>query len=267
MRYAPFGVTNLAWPGPDLDEALGLLRQLGCDAVEIAPFAVFQRWNDLADDARRLRERIERHGLTCSALQGILFNVPDAALFTSEQSRARLTEHLALVAELAGILGARACVLGAPRQRDPGDLPTGEAWAIAVDTLRRIGPAYAAQNTALAFEANARRYACRFITTTRDAIRLVAEVNTPGIGLQIDTGTIFLEDEDPNVLRDAIPLAAHAHVSEEDLRPTGGSDHTMIARALRDGGYHGSLSVEMKTEPDWRAAIRNAVAFARATYV
>jgi len=266
MRYTPFGVTNLAWPATELDDALDLLRDLGCDAVEIAPFAVFQRWTDLADDARRLRTRIERRGLICSALQGILFNVPDASLFSSTQSRARLADHLTGVAELAGILGARACVLGAPRQRDPGDLPADEAWDIAIETLRRVGPAYAANGTALAFEANARRYACRFITTTREAIRLVAQVNAPGIGLQIDTGTVFLEHEHPSVLLDAIPLASHAHVSEEDLRPTGGSDHAPIALALREGGYRGSLSVEMKAESDWRAAIRKAVAVTRAVY-
>jgi D-psicose/D-tagatose/L-ribulose 3-epimerase len=266
MRYAPFGISNIAWPPDVLEEALAMLPGIGCAAVEIAPFNVFKRWDDTAEAAKRLRDLIERHDLTCSALQGILYGVPDVALFESEASRARLEQHLDRVAALAGLLGAKACVFGAPRQRDPGNLPVAKAWDVAVATLRRVGPAFAAQGSALAFEANARHYGCRFVTTTAEAVRLVAEVGTPGIGLQIDTGTLLLEAEPPGVLAMAAPLAVHAHVSEPDLQPPGGANHAPIAAALRESGYMGSLSIEMKQVEDWRNAIPAAAAFVKAAY-
>jgi D-psicose/D-tagatose/L-ribulose 3-epimerase len=266
MRYAPFGISNIAWPSDALEEALAMLPKIGCASVEIAPFNVFKRWDDIAEAAKRLRDLIERHGLTCSALQGILYGMPDVELFVSETSRARLERHLEGVAVLAGLLGAKACVFGAPKQRDPGDLPATEAWDIAVAALRRVGPAFAAQGSALAFEANARHYGCRFVTTTAEAARLVAAVDTPGIGLQIDTGTLLLESEPPDVLTIAAPLAVHAHVSEPDLRAPGGADHAPIAAALRASGYAGSLSIEMKQVEDWRSAIPAAVRFVRAAY-
>ncbi len=262
----PLGVTNLAWPPEALDIALPLLARLGCTAVEIAPWAVFGRWHDLADDARRLRDRIAAHGLTCTALQGILFGTENLALFGPPEARARLDRHLETVAALAGHLGAHACVLGAPRQRDPGDLAPAAAWDIATATLRRLGPAFAANASALAVEANARHYACRFITTTAEAIRLVQHVGTPGIGLQIDTGTIFLEHEPPEILLQVAPLAVHAHISEPDLHPPGTLDHTAIATALQASGYTGSLSIEMRRTENWQQAITAAVAFAKATY-
>jgi sugar phosphate isomerase/epimerase len=170
------------------------------------------------------------------------------------------------VAKLAGTLGAKACVFGAPKQRDPGDLAPEQAWDIARATLRRTGPAFAAAGSALAFEANARRYGCRFVTTTSEAARLVASIDAPGIGLQIDTGTIFLEGEDPVALTAAAPFAVHAHVSEPDLRPPGAEDHVPIAAGLRHSGYTGSLSVEMRQVDDWRAAVPAAIAFVQAAY-
>lgn len=263
----PLAVSNLAWPAAALDEALGLLARLGCGAVEIAPFAVFGRWEGIADEARRVRERIEGHGLECVALQGILFGAEDVSLFGTGEQRGRLEAHLDHVAALAGLLGARACVFGAPKQRDPGGLSAEEAWEMALGGLRRIGPAFDAVGSALAFEANSSRYGCRFVTTTAEAIRLVQEASCPGVGLQIDTGTIFLEHEDPAVLLDAASLAVHAHVSEPGLQALGGVSHAAMATALRESQYGGVVSIEMKDEGgDWAGAVERAVGFVREVY-
>ncbi len=247
-------------------EALGLAKAAGFDAVEIAPIQAFGRWDDVAEKACRLRDSLLQHGLVCSALQGILHDTDDVALFGSDAARDRLQRHLEAVARLAGLLGAGACVFGAPKLRDPGARSAGAAWDIAVATLRRAGPAFAAAGSTLAFEANARQYGCRFVTTTAEAVRLVSAVDTPGIGLQIDTGTILLEGEPPAVLLGAAPIAVHAHVSERDLRPPGTDDHAALAAALRDSGYAGSLSIEMTCVPAWRSALRTASAFVRRAY-
>ena len=202
-------------------------------------------------------------------MQGIVYNAPGAHLFASSESREALYRHLVMIAKMAGVLGARACVFGAPKLRDPGDLSPREAGLIAVDFFRRIGPAFAAEGATLTFEPNARHYACRFITTTAEAIDLVEEIDTEGIGLQIDTGTLFLEHEDPQILIRAARHAGHAHVSEPDLAPLGtsGVDHRPVAAALRASGYRGSLSIEMRAAADWQAAIEQAVALVRETYL
>ena len=267
----PLAVSSLAWPPAEMDAVLALLNALGCGGVEIAPFSVFNRWNGIADEARRLRASIEAQNLECVALQGVLFGAEDVSLFGTEAQRERLEAHLDHVAALAGILGARACVFGAPRQRDPGALGADEAWDMALGGLRRIGPAFDAVGSALAFEANARQYGCRFVSTTAEAARLVSEAACPGIALQIDTGTLFLEHEEPGVLDEAVPLAVHAHVSEPGLQTVGahGLDHEGIASVLHSNGYSGSLSVEMKHEDgaDWRAAITGAVRFVQRVYL
>jgi sugar phosphate isomerase/epimerase len=264
----PLAVSNLAWPPGALDEALALLARSGCGGVEIAPFAVFGRWDGIADHARRLRERLDAHGLECVALQGILYGADDVSLFGTHGQQSRLETHLDHVAGLAAILGARACVFGAPAQRDPGPIGAEEAWDRALGGLRRIAPAFEAAGAALAFEPNAAHYGCRFITTTAEAARFVEAADTPGLRLQIDTGTLFLEHEDPAVLLDIGTIAAHLHVSEPDLQVVGdhGLDHLPIASVIMQSDYAGPISVEMKATPDWQAAIRRSLAFVQDVY-
>jgi sugar phosphate isomerase/epimerase len=264
----PVAVSNLAWPAAALEDALALLARSGCGGVEIAPFAIFGRWTGIADEAKRLREQIEAHGLECVALQGILYGTDDVSLFGTDGQQARLEAHLDHVAGLAGIMGARACVFGAPAQRDPGPIGAGEAWERALGGLRRIAPAFEAAGSAIAFEANAAHYGCRFITTTAEAARFVDEADTPGLRLQLDTGTMFLEKEDPAVLLDIGNLAIHLHVSEPNLQVVGdqGLDHIPIASIIMQSDYAGPISVEMKAVPDWQDAIRRSLAFVQDAY-
>jgi sugar phosphate isomerase/epimerase len=261
-------VSNIAFPVGGFEDALALLARLDIDTLEVAPHNIFGRWDVSAAEIDAFRKRLADIGMRCIALQGITFNAGEGHLFASADSREALYRHLVLVARMAARLGASASVFGAPRLRDPGNLEPQQARAIAVDFLRRIGGIFASEGTTLSFEPNSSRYACRFITTTTEAIDLMKEVGVPGVGLQIDTGTVFLENEQPDVLVEAAPYAAHAHVSEPDLAPVGstGADHHSVSGALRKSGYAGSLSIEMKQTSDWPSALRRAVSFTRETY-
>lgn len=267
-RKFGLSVSNIAFPVGELEDSLALLAQLDIDTLEVAPHNVFGRWDVSGAEIDGFRQRLADAGMRCIALQGITFNLAEGHLFASAERREVLYRHLVLVAKMAGRLGAGASVFGAPRLRDPGDLEPEQARAIAADFFRRVGGVFASEGTTFSFEPNSRHYACRFVTTTTEAIEMMQEINVPGVGLQIDTGTMFLEHEKPEVLLRAAPYAAHAHVSEPDLAPVGSADvdHDSVAEALRRSGYSGSLSIEMKETSDWPSAVRSAVAFTRETY-
>lgn len=269
MAYSGLAISNIAWPPTELPAALKLARRLGLEGVEIAPYNIFGRWDVADDEIRALRSHIEEAGLVCPALQGILFNVAGAALFDGPESRAILAGQLSRIARMAGLLGASVCVFGAPKQRDPGELSVDQAKETAADFLRRLGPVFAENGATLTFEANARAYSCRFITTTAEAIDFVTYVDAEGIALQIDMGTLFLEGEAPEVLLAAAPLAAHAHVSEPGLQPIGtsGVDHGGVARTLKGSAYGGFLSIEMKAVENWQEAVEKAVRLTREEYL
>lgn len=264
-----FSISNIAWPADADDEAVGRAAECGFEGIELAPMKVFGPLEDcpkqrLAD----YRNKLADLGLAIPALQAILFGVQDCELFRSGETRTRLARHLRLVAEIAGALGAKACVFGAPTLRDPGDLDPAASIGIAVNFFADIAGAYEDAGTALAFEANPPHYKCRFVTETPQAIQLVQAVGRAGFRLQIDTGTVFINGEDPGIAEAAAPLAAHFHASEKDLAPIGtlGSDHAAVAAALGRGGYAGWRSVEMRSTPSWRDNVRAAIDLMRTHY-
>ncbi|HEY5127874.1 MAG TPA: sugar phosphate isomerase/epimerase [Bradyrhizobium sp.] len=253
-------ISNIAWPTDQDREALSLCARCGFTGIEIAPGKTFTDWPRNAPDIGGLKAIVANYGLSVVALQAILVGIEGVELFRSDETRARLAKHLREVAKLAGVLGARACVYGAPRSRDPGQLPFDAALNIAIDFFSSIAPAFEAEGTCLAFEANDASYGCRFVTRTTEAIDLVRRVSRPGVRVQIDTGTVFLGNEENAVITEAVSLAGHFHASEPQLAPvgSGNSDHQLIAAALRAAGYDGWMSVEMRQTDDWRGNIERA---------
>lgn len=269
MTRRRIAVTNLAWPEGETAAALRLLAELGVGGIEVAPARVFSGWGPgLADEAKRFRGQVEDAGLAIVALQGWLFGVDGVALFGPDETRDRLAAQMRKVAALAGQLGAGACVYGAPKTRDPGTLTPDAAFASAAEFLRGIADDFAAHGTVLAFEANAPRYGCRFVTATTEALALADAVDRPGVGVQLDTGTIFLGGESLAVMGPLQRRLAHAHASEADLAPLGttGVDHAPIGAALRAAGWQGAISIEMKAATDWQDGLRRAVDLVEEAY-
>jgi sugar phosphate isomerase/epimerase len=262
-------ISNIAWPADKDDDALDLIKSLGFDGVELAPGKVFGGLNAVTPEAIRIyRRKVEDKGLVVSALQAILFGVQGAHLFESTQTRECMAVHLYRVAEIAGALGACACVFGSPTLRDPGALPIGNAFDIAEAFLAEVAPAYAAQNVDLCFEANPQLYQCRFVTRTDEAFHLVERVNTPGLAMQLDTGTIFINGEEPGIIQRVEGRIGHFHVSEPNLTPIGtsGVNHAPVAEALKNSSYPQWISIEMKATDDWHGAIERAHALVHSLY-
>ena len=261
-------ISNIAWPAEQDDEALMLVRDLGFSGVELAPRKVFGPLDQVSEATlRAYRERCAAVGLAIPALQGLLFGVDGPALFGDDAGRDILRTALTDVARTARVLGAHACVFGAPKLRDPGAMDPAQAFDLAARFFRDVGAIYADEGTVLTFEANAQAYGCRFVTRTQEAIDFVTAVDSPGIRLQIDTGTMFMNGENPAVIARAVPVAGHFHASEPELAPVGTSgDHAPIAAALRAALYNGSRSVEMRAVTDWRESVTRAAGFMSAVY-
>jgi D-psicose/D-tagatose/L-ribulose 3-epimerase len=255
-------MSAIAWEPPEDEAAAGILREHGFEGVELAPTKIFARPEAASDaEVAICRESWQRRGLRIVAMQALLFGHPELTMFG--EARKRTLDYLSGVARLGGRLGAGALVFGSPRNRARGALPFPEAWKSAVEFFRALGSAAAAAGTCLCIEPNPPRYGADFITTSEEALRLVEEVASPGFGLHLDAACALLAGEDfPARLRKSAHALRHVHLSEPDLAPVrkGGSlDLPAISAALRDIGYSGWVSVEMK--PAGVAAVRAAAGF------
>jgi len=254
-------MSAIAWEPPEDEAAARILREHGFEGIELAPTKIFPR-PDAASDAEiaACRAAWDARGLRIVALQALLFGRPDLTVFGD--ARDRTFEYLSGVVRLGGRLGAGALVFGSPRNRARGALSTAEAWPRAVEFFRSLGGVAAQSGTCLCIEPNPPRYGADFITTSEEALRLVEEVASPGFGLHLDAACALLAGEDfPARLRASAHVLRHVHLSEPDLapvRPGGTLDLPAISAALRDIGYSGWASVEMK--PAGLEAVRAAAA-------
>jgi D-psicose/D-tagatose/L-ribulose 3-epimerase len=241
--------SNIAWAPHDDPEVLTLLRGQGIVGIEIAPTRVWPNWEGATPTAaHRYGNRLRSLGFAVPALQAVLFGRPEARLFDREGKLA-FVSHLTQVAELAGALGARVVVLGAPRHRDRGSLTMPEAFNLAVEVLHGLAETFFAHGSCLCIEPNPRRYACNFIVNASEGTELVRRVNHPGFGLHLDAAAMFLEGDDPVQLWPAAgALVRHFHVSEPDLgdfcRPQ--IEHRSNLNFLNSMGYTGWCSIEMR---------------------
>ncbi len=256
-------MSAIAWEPPEDEAVARILLEHGVGGVELAPGKIFSR-PDAAEDAEiaACRAAWETRGLPIVALQALLFGRPDLTVFG--EGRERTLQYLSGVARLGARLGAGALVFGSPRNRARGALPMADAWRSAVSFFRALGSAAAKAGTCVCIEPNPPRYGADFITNSEEALRLVEEVALPGFGLHLDAACALLAGEDfPERLRASAHVLRHVHLSEPDLAPVreGGSlDLQSIAAALRDIGYGGWVSVEMR--PAGLEAVRAAAAFA-----
>jgi sugar phosphate isomerase/epimerase len=260
----PFAISNLAWPAESDAEALVLAAKLGFRGVELAPAKVLGPLSGIRQEAAMAyRARCADLGLEVCSLQSLFFGEEGIHLFRSDAERSRLADLLETAADLAAVLGARTCVFGAPNLRDPGEFHDDHAFELALAFFVGVSPVFAERGVTLAFEANPAAYGCRFATHTEEARYLVAAVQehcAKGVGLQLDTGTVFMNGEPDAAVAAAFRDASHFHASEPSLAPLGSSgvDHARIGRLLSRSRYDGWVSAEMKPGADWWRGVAEA---------
>jgi sugar phosphate isomerase/epimerase len=262
--------SNIAWDMAEQADVLPILSDAGIAGIEIAPTKCWPAWEGATQQAAsQTATALAANGFVVPSMQALLFGRPDLKVFGTDADRTAFLKHIEQVADLAADLGAKTLVFGSPANRDPGDLPPDEAMRIAVTVMRMAGDICAARGVWLGIEANPAAYACRFVTRWFEAAELVRRCNSPGIKLHLDAAcTVLAGDDLTQAVAETMDILAHVHISEPQLGSfdSPSLDHAQFARALRDVGYSGWCSVEMRRAADPIPAIRNAAAFARDCY-
>jgi D-psicose/D-tagatose/L-ribulose 3-epimerase len=242
MKY---GVNTFLFTSPFTTRSTRLLakiKQLGFDAVEIAV-------EDPAHiDPHAVRRELDKIGLACSSVCSCTGGDRDLR-GTPKQQKISLAYLRALI--------DYAAVLGAPRIIGPVYSAVGRADAVPRDEYARQWKVVKAHLKTLAAEAAAKgivfcleplnRFETDFINTCEQGLKMVKEVNSPGLKLMLDTFHMNIEEKNQAAaIRKAGKLLAHLHACGCD-RGTPGGDHidwTGIAKALKDIKYGGDVVIE-----------------------
>jgi sugar phosphate isomerase/epimerase len=267
MRLA---VSNLAWPADQEEITLGWMAGHGVQGVEVAPTRVAD-WTALtAGLVAEYRARLSAAGLVASSLQAILFGRSELHLLGEAASFAGLCDHMRRVVDIAAALGAGVLVFGSPRNRQRGNLTEAEAWLRGRERLPLLGEIAAAAGVAIGIEPVPAFYGNDYLTGWSDVLRMVQEVDHPGIRVHLDNGCVALGGDS---IGDAVTQSngwlAHFQAAQPEL---GGFDqpienHHAAAAALRTCGYDQWVAIEMREQSeDPIGAVKTAVNAIRALY-
>lgn len=271
MEKIKLAVSNVAWYPKEIDGFIRLLSSLDCQGIELAPSML---WDEPVDSSAKerleLRQKIENAGLNLTGLQALLYTRRDLLLFKDEQTRQKALNYLSKLIELCSDLRGEVLVFGSPRNRNIGHLPSKEAYAIAVDFFRKVS-VIAQKNKVYFCIEPLGRTETDFINTVAEAEKLIEDAGNPsGLGLHIDIKGLIDENEvsSPN-LKKSFARAKHIHINDPNLMPPGsaGYDHRQIRDKMKESGYSGFLSIEMRRQDsDIEGAIRRAVNYVKQIY-
>lgn len=247
-------VSNIAWARDQDKEAAAILHRKGIDGVEIAPTKYWPAPLDPSEEEiEQVRLSWEQDGLPILAMQSLLFGMPHLNLFPYNQA-ADAVRYASDVIRVGSRLGVARFVFGSPRNRDRRGLTEFAARSQAVEFFSQLAAVAHHLDAVLCIEPNPLAYGCNFLTNTAEAMSVVAAVDHAGLGLNLDSGILFMSNESPDAaVACAGPWLKHFHVSHPHLAPVTGNgpiDHAQIANALRTHRYRGAVSIEMRATND-----------------
>lgn len=269
-------ISNIAWTPEERRAAYASMAEAGVTGLEIAPGLFFWEAEDAFQPDRASAERaldeIAVEGLSFVSMQSLLFGVEGAALFGSDEARARFETGMTRAIDLAGRFGIPNLVFGSPKQRiRPDDMPEAEAIDQGAEVFRRLGDKAAAAGTVITMESNPVAYGTNFLNRLDEALGFVAHADHPQIRLILDLGAMHMNNEFTGLagrIADLTPHLYHVHVSEPHLAPAPADPDGLapVLRALTASGYTGAVSIEMKRPETGLAGVNERLAALNTAY-
>ncbi len=246
MRLA---ISNIAWDTAEDETIATLLHRFGVDAIDVAPGKYFpDPARATEEDIMRVKNWWSQRGIEITGMQALLFGTTGLNVFGPPAVQDAMLHHLTAVCRIGAGLGATRLVFGSPKNRDRTGLSDQQAMAVAVPFFRRLADIAESCGVVICLEPNPICYGANFMTTSAETVQVVAQIAHPAIRMQLDTGALTINGEDPaRVLQDWASLIGHVHASEPDLLPLGdgGTDHGKVIAALQQHLPNHVVSIEM----------------------
>ena len=249
-------MSQIAWCEEDERAALEILREYGFSGLEIAPTRVagsspYQSAEKAAKFAAVVHDEF---GLWICSMQSIWYGQQGSMFGPEREHLMDYTKQAVLFAEAAG---AGNIVFGNPKNRV---IPQGKSADDALSFFKEAGDFAAIHSTTVALEANPPVYGTNFMNTTAQAFAVQEKVASAGCCVNLDIGTMLINNEQIEVLAGKMRRVNHVHISEPELAMIAPRAlHRELAQLLREEGYGGYVSVEMKSQP--LEEVRRAAAY------
>jgi D-psicose/D-tagatose/L-ribulose 3-epimerase len=246
MRLA---ISNIAWDTTEDEAVAKLLAHFTIDAIDVAPGKYFPEPALATDeDIALIKNWWSERGIEITGMQALLFGTIGLNIFGLHEAQEAMLQHFTALCRIGACLGAQCLVFGSPKNRDRTELNDLEAMDVAVSFFRRLGDIAQSYGVLVCLEPNPTCYGANFMTTSAETAQVVRQVAHPAIRMQLDTGAITINGEDPAaVLQDCRSLIGHIHASEPNLLPLGdgGTEHAKVVDTLNQYLPNYLVTIEM----------------------
>lgn len=249
MRFK-HAICNEAFEKWDFAESCRVMKKLGYQGIEIAPFTLADDPVDVSPARRKeLRDIIASEGLEFVGLHWLMvskipFHVttPDAAV------RRRGWQHIDNLIDLCADLGeGGVMVFGSPKQRSTdGKLTREEATKNFLEGLAGVASHAEQRGVTILIEALPSAQT-DVILSLDEAATHVKSINSPAVRTMFDTHNAVEETEaHTSLVERHFDLIRHVHVNEDDGRHpgTGNYDFVSLFRKLHELNYQRWVSLE-----------------------
>ena len=234
----------------DFRKICDFVSSIGYDGIEIAPFTFASDVRDLKEeDCKKIREIAEKRNLQIVGLHWLLVSPPGLHITHPDSSiREETLEYMKHLIKFCQLLGGEVLVFGSPKQREiMSGVSREEAWLWARDFFLRASEEAEKNNLFICLEPLSPRET-NFITTAREAIKLIGEVSHPRFRLHLDVKAMSSEGRDiREIIKEGAPYLKHFHANDESGKGPGfgETDFRPIISALKSINYLGFVSVEI----------------------
>jgi len=269
MKYA---ISNIAWKTYENDIIYQLLQKKGFEGLEIAPGLFVKNKAPYDTDINvliELKNEVEKKGITLVSMQSILYGTDGLYLFGNKELRNEMNKYIKKSIDFASVLGLNNIVFGSPKNRVvPKGMSYEKAEKISIEFFKKLGDYANEKDTCIGFEANALEYGGNWMVETLEAVELIKKVNSNGFKLNLDLGTMILNNEKEDILKEIFSYINHIHISEAFLKPVPQNVeiHKKIAEELNKLNYKRYISIEMKANNDNYENVKTALDFVKRVY-
>lgn len=236
-----FGVNTMIWSGAfDSSIPLPAIKEAGVDGIEIPVF------DPAGLDVRKLQKVLRDFELGCTFCS---VNPPGRNPISDDPGvRKKTLDHWKQVIRVVGEAGAE--LVAGPTYAPVGYLPgrrrSQDEWKWGVEFHQQLHTALHEAGVELAVEP-LNRFETYFLNTAADAVRFVDEIDSPRVGILLDTFHSNIEEKNvAEGYRICGKRLKHVHACENDRGVPGAGhvDWQRVLGALKDIGYDRWLTIE-----------------------
>lgn len=249
MRFR-HAICNEAFDKWDFAEACRVMKGLGYEGIEIAPFTLAEKPADITPARRKeLKEIMQSEGLVFVGLHWLMVSPKGLHVTTPDDPLRILSwQHIRELIDLCADLGDNGVmVFGSPKQRSSaGGLSVQDATQNYVEGLSSVAPQAEQRGVRILIEALPREQT-DVVLTLDEAVQHVQSIGSPAIQTMFDTHNAVDEVEThADLIEKHFRWIHHVHVNEIDGRHpgTGTYDFTSVFQKLHRLNYQGWISME-----------------------